>query len=136
VILCDTGPLIALIDEDDPDSARCHQVMRTLPVGRLITTWPCFSEAMYMLQRNRGIKGWERLLGLLANEFFRLHETSSSELIWVRALMRQYFDTPMDFADASLVATAERLGTRRIFTIDSHFRIYKIKGKHSFEVIP
>jgi predicted nucleic acid-binding protein len=33
-------------------------------------------------------------------------------------LMKLYADHPMDLADASLVAAAEALGTRRVFTID------------------
>jgi uncharacterized protein len=54
----------------------------------------------------------------------------------MRVLMRQYRDTPMDLADASLVVAAERLNLHRIFTLDSHFYAYRINGTHSFEVVP
>lgn len=50
--------------------------------------------------------------------------------------MRKYEDTPMDLADASLVATAETLGQRRIFTLDRHFYVYRMEDRASFEVIP
>lgn len=40
-------------------------------------------------------------------------------------LMEQYHDTPMDLADASLVATAETLNLTRIFTMDSDFYVYR-----------
>jgi predicted nucleic acid-binding protein len=54
----------------------------------------------------------------------------------MRALMRQYHDTPMDLADASLVSAAERFSLRRIFTVDRHFRAYRIDGTHAFDVLP
>jgi hypothetical protein len=50
--------------------------------------------------------------------------------------MQQYSDTPMDLADASLVAAAERLGMRRIFTVDHHFRIYRLRGGAALEMVP
>ena len=50
--------------------------------------------------------------------------------------MDQYRDTPMDLADASLVAVAEQLDQTRIFTLDQHFRIYRLKGTKAFDIIP
>jgi predicted nucleic acid-binding protein len=50
--------------------------------------------------------------------------------------MRQYHDTPMDLADASVVAAAERLGLRQVFALDSHFRVYRILGNVAFDVVP
>ena len=42
-------------------------------------------------------------------------------------LMQRYADTPMDFADASIVAAAEQVGTDKVFTLDhKHFGIYRI----------
>jgi predicted nucleic acid-binding protein len=65
-----------------------------------------------------------------------LHVPEAAEWSRMRVLMRQYQDAPMDLADASLVVAAERLHLRRIFTIDSHFRAYRIDGQHSFDIIP
>ena len=50
--------------------------------------------------------------------------------------MEKYSDTPMDLADASLVAAAEGLGLHRIFTLDSDFQVYRINGSTAFEVVP
>lgn len=52
------------------------------------------------------------------------------------ALMRKYSDTPMDFADASLVAASETLEQRRVFTMDSHFYVYRQRQGQAFEVVP
>jgi predicted nucleic acid-binding protein len=42
----------------------------------------------------------------------------------------------MDLADASLVAMAEVLNQRQIFTLDRDFYIYRLSGNQSFEVLP
>lgn len=134
--LCDTGPLVALVDQDDPHHARCVAALRTLPAQPLLTTWPCLTETMYLLWRADGFRAQDEWWGYLADGLVVLHLPEAEEWARMRALMQQYRDTPMDLADASLVVTAERLQLRRIFTLDSHFRAYRIDGKHPFEIIP
>jgi uncharacterized protein len=51
-------------------------------------------------------------------------------------LMRTYRDLPMDLADASWVAAAEATGWRQVFTLDGHFRIYRLRDGSSLEVVP
>lgn len=135
--LCDTGPLVALIDQDDPHHSRCVAALDWLPAGALLTTWPCFTEAMYLLSRAGGLRAQDALWSYLTDGLVVLHVPEAAEE-WqrMRTLMHQYHDTPMDLADASLVAAAERLGLRRIFTVDSHFRAYRIDGTDAFEVVP
>ena len=51
-------------------------------------------------------------------------------------LMAKYADRPMDFADASLVATAERLRLERIVTLDrADFTIYQLYGRKPFVIV-
>ena len=42
----------------------------------------------------------------------------------------------MDLADASLVAIAETLRLRKVFTLDSDFRIYRTQDGGAFEIVP
>jgi len=42
----------------------------------------------------------------------------------------------MDLADATLVALAEELGERMIFTLDSDFLMYGFRGRGHFRLIP
>jgi predicted nucleic acid-binding protein len=51
-------------------------------------------------------------------------------------LMAKYKDRPMDLADASLIVTAERLGAKRIFTLDNDFHIYRLSDGMALEPVP
>ena len=52
--LCDAGPLIAIIDADEPDHDACLAALDELTLP-LVTTWPAFTEAMYLLGQAGGI---------------------------------------------------------------------------------
>jgi len=135
VTLCDTGPLVALVDDTDDEHARCVAALETLPPGGLVTTWPCLTEAMYLLGRDGGWRFQKALWSYFESGVVRLHPPAAGELERTRTLMAQYSDTPMDLADASIVAAAETLSQRRVFTVDSHFYAYRQQG-HTFEVVP
>lgn len=65
-----------------------------------------------------------------------IHDSSLAEIKIMRNLMKKYQDTPMDLADASLVALAEHGKMKRIFTVDSDFYIYRLSDGSALEVIP
>ncbi len=73
---------------------------------------------------------------LVRRDELRLHPISPQEEERMQALMEEYRDTPMDLADASLVAAAEALNQTRIFTTDTDFYVYQIGGRKPFEVVP
>jgi predicted nucleic acid-binding protein len=65
-----------------------------------------------------------------------LAELEPSGVARARALMEKYRDTPMDIADATLVAVAEARTLKRVFTLDSDFAVYRLRGREPFELIP
>ncbi len=91
---------------------------------------------MYLLRCAGGLPAQEELWGYLIDGIAMLHPTDPQEWNRIRELMRQYHDTPMDFADASLVSAAEHLGLQQIFSIDSHFHVFRIHGERAFNVVP
>ena len=132
--LTDAGPLIALIDADETDHERCRAALAELRLP-LLTTWPAFTEAMYLLGQ-AGWKGQEALWTLLLRGDLQIAAPSSDESKRAAELMRRYADRPMDLADATLVALAEERGLKRIFTLDSDFPLYRIHDRECFEVVP
>ena len=104
--------------------------------GPMLTTWPAFTEAMHLLGRAGGWPAQDALWTLLDRDDLQLIDLDDSLLRRTRALMKKYGDVPMDLADATLVAAAEKMKLKRILTLDSDFRIYRLAGGRSFVVIP
>jgi uncharacterized protein len=102
----------------------------------MLTTWPCFTEAMHLLGRTGGWRFQATLWALRASGRLVLHELTEPEADRMEVLMDRYSDTPMDLADASLVAIAESRSLRRVFTTDGHFRIYRLGDGSALEMVP
>ena len=134
--LTDTGPLVALLDSDDRHHSECVSVLKRLPAAPLLTTWPCFTEAMYLLGAVGGYSYQAALWRLRNDKRLVLHDLSAAEIDRMATLMEKYADTPMDLADASLVAVAEGRSMKRVFSIDFDFRIYRLKSGQAFDVVP
>ncbi len=133
--LTDAGPLIALIDADEPDHERCKHVLQTIRLP-MLTTWPAFTEGMYLLGRAGGWRGQQALWRLVLRENLLIAAPTPEATERAAHLMDRYSDRPMDLADATLVALAEERHLTRIFTLDDDFHIYRIAGRRHFEVIP
>lgn len=134
--LCDAGPLFALVDPRQGDlHERCKKVLPSLP-SPLVTTWPSFTEAMYLAHR-RGRWSMPKLLWkYVSGSTLGLFDLGPEDIKRMQELMEMYRDTPMDLADASLVTLAERLDQRRIFTLALHFLVYRLRGRTALEVVP
>lgn len=130
--LCDAGPLVALFDTRDSAHELCQSALQSWP-GRLATSWPVLTEAFHFLDRGgqREVL-WDFILSGATRPTDLLAEDSRR----MRILMRQYSNLPMDLADASLVALAERLNLHKIFTLDRHFRLYRARHTRSLEIFP
>jgi uncharacterized protein len=135
VILCDAGPLIALIDRRQADHQKCADTLKAASFP-LLTTWPCLAEGMYMLGARGGWPFQNALWEMLEDGLLQLHQPDERELQRSQVLMAQYRNVPMDLADATLVAAAERLHLRTVFTLDSDFLIYRTADGQALEIVP
>ena len=132
MILTDAGPLVALIDADEADHELCRAVLAQVDPP-LLTTWPAFTEAMYLLSRGGGSKGRAALWSLVLTERLQIVDLSTAVVARSAELMERYADLPMDLADASLVVLAEHMGDGRILSTDVRdFRTYRWKNRKPF----
>jgi predicted nucleic acid-binding protein len=130
VILIDTGPIIGLFDPLDPFHKRSVKVLQQIDEP-LYSTLPVLTEAFHML--NPGSLGADNLRSFIVNEGLNIWSMGDTALFRAFDLMKKYGDQPMDLADASLVAAAETLKARRIFTIDrDYFETYRVKIGHRY----
>lgn len=133
--MTDTGPLVALIDAGEADHDRCRELLGAITRPMLIT-WPVFTEAVYLLGDAGGWKAQNSLWSLVLRSDVEIVALSDSAFERTRWLMQKYRDRPMSLADATLVALAEERGIKQIFTLDSDFDFYRIRGRETFSRIP
>ena len=131
--LTDTGPFVAIFDRDDPNHARCSDVLRRAR-SPLVTTWPVITEASYLLAFSR--QAQDGLLDMIQRGVVFIAPLTDQDVPRVRVLMEKYKDVPMDFADAALVRIAEREAILDMFTLDRDFTIYRASRGRHFSILP
>lgn len=132
--LCDAGPLFALVDKKQPKHEPCREAVKKLSKS-FTTTWPCFSEAMYLAGKQGGWGMQNQLGKLLVEGLLTIYEIRREDYNRLFQLIKKYRDCPMDLADATLVLAAERLGIKQILTLDSDFYVYLIGDSEPFDVL-
>jgi predicted nucleic acid-binding protein len=132
--LVDTGPLVAYLDRGDPAHDSVAQMLDSFS-GQLATTSTVITEAMHLLADARD--GPMLLAELVQSADLHISESTRAEQIFrAAALMRKYSDTPMDFADATLVLLAEAIGILDILTLDRlGFSTYRTAKGKKFHLI-
>jgi predicted nucleic acid-binding protein len=136
VIVADTGPLVAMLNKDDKDHARCLSYL-TRYRGPIIVPAPVITEVAYLTAQGAGPEVEAAFLDSLARGELTVESTTDTDFARMAELVRQYADFPLGTADASVIATAERLGITRIATIDyRHFRAVRPRHCAAFEIVP
>jgi hypothetical protein len=131
--LTDAGPLIAILNRADTHHAACVGAVKTIQLP-MVTTWPVLTEVMYLVSNPRA---QARVWQMVEREQLTLFDLDAALTKRTATLMAKYEDVPMDLADATLVAVAENLKQRRIFTVDrTDFSIYRLNGRTHFEIFP
>jgi predicted nucleic acid-binding protein len=132
MIIVDTGFWIALANKKDKHHEQAEQFVKTTS-ERLITTYPVITEVCHISLQRQGIKAQLNFIKMYQLGAFDVFEIGNKDKDRLFQLMQQYADLPMDFADASLVLLAERLGHGRILSTDKRdFHTYRWKNNQPF----
>lgn len=132
--LVDTGPWVAYLDRRD---AAHLEVAARLDAfsGQLVTTCAVVTEVMYFLAGTPG--GPESFSELLTASGVRIvGPASPRDVAAATDVMRGYADTPMDYADATLVLLAGATGVLDILTLDRRgFSTYRTTNRRAFRLV-
>ena len=132
--LMDTGPWVALIDRSENRHEECVEWLRHFE-GEIFSTEAVLTEVLYLLDFSS--QAQSAAIGFVLNGAITLVPSSIGSLREVKGLMKRYQDLPMDFADATLVSTAQDLGIYDIVTFDrKDFGIYRAGRKSFFNAVP
>lgn len=126
MLTLDTSGVLAALNQGDP-----HHIEAVAALdedrGPLIVPAGIMAEVTYMIENRLGDKVVDAFLADLEAGSFTL-DCGEDDLSRVRLLIRRYGDLPLGYADASVVACAERQGGR-VLTFDlRHFAAMASEG--------
>lgn len=132
--LIDTGPIVALVNQNDPWHEACVVAFQSLQLP-LLTSEAVLTEVFHLLgNRARHVDAAWRII---RSGMVTIGAITDDDLGALNILMSKYRDHPMDFADATLVHLAQRESLSLIFTLDhDDFETYRIEGRKTFRIVP
>lgn len=135
-LILDTGPLLAAIDTADPDHRACAALLQDVTED-LVVPALVLAELDYWCGRRLGGGAWLTFLDDVIAGAFRVECPTTADLERCRDLQDQYADLGLGVVDASVIALAERIGERRIATLDHrHFGVVRPAHAAAFELWP
>jgi uncharacterized protein len=95
------------------------------------------TEVAYLLASRLGPEAEVRFLGDLAAGELGVEPVAAADWLRIAELVATYRDLPLGTVDASVVATAERLGVEKIATVDRrHFSVVRPRHVAAFMLLP
>jgi predicted nucleic acid-binding protein len=136
VIVVDTGPIVAAMNDRDQRHAECAELFRK-GRGPFFVPGPVLTEVCYLLESRRGPHVEAAFLDSLSRRELELVGVMPRDLARMADLVKTYGDMPLGGVDASVVAVAERLGIRTVATLDRrHFGVVRPRHVDTFELLP
>lgn len=128
MIVVDTGPIMALLNDRDDHHERCRDFLAHHP-GPLLLPTTVFTEVCMLAE--------PAFLADVRAGLFTLLETTSADLDRIAEFVETYADLPLGTVDASVIALAERLNLPAVAALDHrHFSIVRPRHVPALELLP
>ncbi len=129
--ICDTGPIVAYLNRNDPHHRWAVALLKELRPP-LLTCEAVLTEAAYFLREDRVTV--DPLFALLERGVLQLDFDASADWPRLRTLMARY--SQMDFADACVVAMSEHHRRCQVATVDrKDFSIYRRNDRQTIDFV-
>lgn len=98
---------------------------------------PAITEVAYLIARDIGNDAAADFIFSLADTELILEAPQAEDYLRSAEILRQYADANLDFVDALIAATAERLNIKRLLTLDRRdFQLIRPRHCEAFELLP
>jgi predicted nucleic acid-binding protein len=131
-VIADTGPLVALFAQGDEFHGWAKDCLGRID-SPLLTSEAVLSEVLFLLAPMR--KSRAAFEDFCLEGGLRVALDSQVHLASLIALLRKYADLPMSMADATVVRMCELNHRSVVWTLDSHFRIYRHLGRKTIPLL-
>jgi uncharacterized protein len=135
-LILDTGPILALLDAGDPAHERSvamvDEVREDLVVPACVLV-----EVDYWAHKLLGHQTWDVFVDDVASGAYRLEPLTLDDLQRAAELEGEYADLDLGLVDASVIALCERLGERKVATLDHRdFAVVRPRHCESLSLLP
>jgi uncharacterized protein len=128
--------MFATLDRTDPAHAACRSLVEET-TETLIVPAVILPEVDYLTARGRGTGGFIALLRDIVGRAYVVDDLQLDDYARVAEILDRYGDQDVGFVDAAVLATVERLGERRLATLDRrHFTILRPRHVDALELVP
>jgi predicted nucleic acid-binding protein len=135
-LICDTGPLYAAMDRADADHEVCAQLLAD-SVEQLLVPAPVVVELDWLAGNRLGSEPFSAFLADLEDGAVTVVDLVPADYVRVRELLAGYADLKLGFVDAAVVAVVERLGERKLATLDHrHFGTIRPRHVQALHLLP
>jgi hypothetical protein len=136
MLIADTSGLLASIDRNDRHHFTVRMVLQGERGGIYIPEL-VLAELDYLVLKHLGREAEEAVLDDVIEGAYIREPCLDQDLQRARELIRAYQEHDIGLVDATIIATAERLGATRILTLDHrHFRTLKLKNRRPVTIVP
>jgi predicted nucleic acid-binding protein len=135
-LVLDAGPIVALLDRDDPDHARCVALVEQIGEDLLVPA-PVLVEVDYWLRKFRQLNVWRVFVEDVSEGAYRLVQVNEDDVLRAAELEEQYADLNLGFVDAAVIALCERFGETKVATLDRRdFSVVRPRHCEALTLLP
>jgi uncharacterized protein len=134
-LILDTGPVIAALNERDPDHRRCADLLSE--TEDLLVPSPVLVEIDYWLVKLGGVAIWSDFVADITRGAYRIAHPTDADLARAAELEQAYDDLDLGLVDACTIAFCERLDETKVATLDRrHFSVVRPRHCSHLTLLP
>jgi hypothetical protein len=135
-ILADSGGVYGLYDRRDSSHVHLRKAVEQAR-DEIVISSVSLGEIDYLLRSRLGNRALLQFLNDVDAGSFRIESITPADLARCHVLLTKYADLNLGLSDTAVVATADRLGTDRILTVDQRdFRAMRTARGKPFRLLP
>jgi uncharacterized protein len=135
-IIADSGGIYGLYDRADSAHRALRAAIEQEP-DEIVISSVSIGEIDYLLRSRLGNRALLQFVADLESTAFRIESVTPDDVSYCGKLLRKYADLDLGLCDAAVIATADRLGTNRILTVDERdFRVMRTLRGKPFRLLP
>jgi len=125
-----------LLDRGEPEHIRTHGALAK-ERGPLVVTDLVLAEADFLVLKRLGPTAEREFIAQIVEGVFLREPVTQADIERAMEIADQFADQRFGLTDATLMALSERLGVRRVLTLDRrHFALFRTRDGKALELLP